>query len=35
MRIQKCTVCSRTADVRAFRDGFICEECLHYVIEKF
>lgn len=30
-----CTICSRTENVHPYKKGYICEECVRYMIEKY
>lgn len=30
----KCSLCDSVRKARPFRDGYICEDCLRYVIAK-
>lgn len=33
IRTIRCTICSRTDMVRPFKNGYICEECVRYMVK--
>ena len=35
IRTIPCSICSRTGMVRPFKNGYICEECIHYMVKKY
>lgn len=30
-----CTICSRADNIRPFKNGYICEECVRYMVNKY
>ena len=35
IRTNHCTICNRADHVRQFKDGYICEECVRYMINRY
>ena len=35
IRTIHCTICSRTGKVRPFKNGYICEECVRYMVKRY